>query len=150
MSRTVCPSAISSPIHSGTRLQTDEAKRQASEIVENLRPSQLDMRYRAIARVGGVHLEDMLGDVETNDSDLHRMLLLAYLHQPPQWHAPGAGSPAQGRAARRRDLLQPRLDHRELAPARSHAALGYKVPAPEVPCQLSPQGRRKLDQLRRP
>src|SRR5215218_5434148 len=90
MSRTVCPSAISSPIHSGTRLQTDEAKRQASEIVENLRPSQLDMRYRAIARVGGVHLEDMLGDVETNDSDLHRMLLLAYLHQPPQWHA-GAG-----------------------------------------------------------
>src|SRR5215203_3341251 len=74
----------------GTRLQTDEAGRQASEIVENLRPSQLDLRYRATVRVGGVRLEDMLGDVETNDSDLHRMLLLAYLHQPPQWHA-GAG-----------------------------------------------------------
>src|SRR5215204_3692477 len=59
-------------------------------IVENLRPSQLDLRYRATVRVGGVRLEDMLGDVETNDSDLHRMLLLAYLHQPPQWHA-GAG-----------------------------------------------------------
>lgn len=54
----------------GTRLQTDEAGRQASEIVENLRPSQLDLRYRATVRVGGVRLEDMLGDVETNGSSL--------------------------------------------------------------------------------
>ena len=40
----------------GTRLQTDEAGRQASEIVENLRPSQLDLRYRA---TGSTALDDL-------------------------------------------------------------------------------------------
>src|SRR5829696_2374286 len=76
----------------GTRLQTDEAGRQASEIVENLRPSQLDLRYRAtILQRAPAALEPSLADPRGLCRHPHR--------KPALW--PSAGSCARPRLANR-------------------------------------------------
>jgi len=74
------------------RLKADKAGWQGFEIVENLRSSQLDLSNCAACRIGGMHLENLLCDIESNNTDLHGK-------PPADWSAPAAIMPRRCRGA---------------------------------------------------
>jgi hypothetical protein len=53
------------------RLNPDEAGGQSSEIVEHLSSPQANLRNHATVCVGRMDLEDVLGNVYTDDTNLH-------------------------------------------------------------------------------
>jgi len=57
-------------------LNADEAGRKVSKVIEYLRPAKAHLGDPAALGICGVNLENLLGDIEANDADLHRMLLL--------------------------------------------------------------------------
>ena len=52
-------------------VHADETRRQRPKIVKHLGTTQSHLNDRVAFRVRGVHLEDVLGDIETDDTDLH-------------------------------------------------------------------------------
>jgi hypothetical protein len=73
-------------------LKADQAGRQGSEIIENLRSSQLDLSNCATCRIGGMRLKNLLCNIESNDADLHG-------NPPADWNAPAANMSRRCRGA---------------------------------------------------
>jgi hypothetical protein len=71
---------LTSPIVGrATGLQADQASRQGREELEHLAARQLALEQHAPLRIGAVHLEQVLCDVEANSRNLHLGRL------PPSW-----------------------------------------------------------------
>jgi hypothetical protein len=137
---------LAGPVVGGSAgLHADEAGWQCAEVVEHLSATQLHLRKRATICVGRVHLKDLLGDVETDDADLHRTApvglpaLTAIMARP--CHGAGAVHPINGKLqdeCLKREIFYSLREAQVVIGAwrdhynrvRPHSALGYRPPAP--------------------
>lgn len=58
-------------VRSRAGLDADQAWWQPAEIIQDLRTAKLYLRESMTLRISGMHLENLLCDIETDDTDLH-------------------------------------------------------------------------------
>jgi hypothetical protein len=68
------------------RLQPDPGRRQLAEELLHLAAPKLTAHNRLLVLIDAVHLEDMLGGIQTNPDNRHGTAPLAALHTITAWH----------------------------------------------------------------
>jgi len=63
---------LASPlVRRGTRLHADEARRQLAEKLDHLTAPELLLQHRLVGSIDAVHLEDVLGEINSDRANLH-------------------------------------------------------------------------------
>ena len=83
------PDQLTRPMMRGrTCFHANQTRRQLGKIVEHLPAAQPNLRDRVALSINRVHLEHVLGDIQTDDTNLHRdgSCIRVADNRPPPWH----------------------------------------------------------------